>query len=764
MTVALLWWLLTTLLGWAAWPWARLLFAHAPGRGWAAGRLLGLVLAAYLYWLTSSMGLFPAGRALAIAVCAACLVAGSAAWWRLLRSAPHALRAMRREILTVELLFAGSLALYLFFRGGTPAIRHTEGPMDLAMLSATLRSTSMPPADPWLAGESVSYYYGGYLLVGLLARVTATPAPTAYNLGLGLYAAFTAIGTYGALHAMLSPRGISRKGRAFAILGALFTVGCSNGEPLLEFLHARLGIATLARWSGVPGLAEAPVTGRWLPEGIWWWRASRIATDISLGGRSGTLITEFPAFGFLLGDLHPHLMGLPFLALGVAVAIELLARSRQGGRPHAALALAVLPLGYAGMVNTWDLPVIIALIGVAWGLGRWAYTRRPWRSLLETALVSVVGLGLCGLLYAPFYAQLESQIQGLGFVILTRTRLRSLILQFGLWYLPITLELLLAPRPTKRSWRRVAWLSLSVALAPWLAVLILGGVGVWGLALVGALSAGPWVALLLSILVGMLIEDLWARIVADGSDGSLTQLSGHLLALLASLALIGLEFIFIRDLFGTRMNTVFKVYQQAWILLAASAGCAAYHLCQAQRPRRWALIPVALLLALSLPYLPLAAAGRWAESPSAWTLDGAAYLADEDPDTYAAYRWLLANGQADDVLVEAPGETYDPATSRLSALTGMPTILGWPGHVVQWRGHSAMLAPRLEDLEVVYVSGGESEVVETLARYNARYLYVGACERDRYGLDERRLAQLFGWLEPAMSSGDVHILRVASVD
>ena len=764
MAFALLWWLLTTLLGWTAWPLARWLFAQSSGRGWAAARLLGLILVAYAYWLLSSVGLFSAGRALAIAVCAACLLAGAIAWWRLLRAEPHALRGLRREILTVELLFAGSLALYLLFRGGTPAIRHTEQPMDLAMLSATLRSTSVPPADPWLAGESVSYYYGGYLLVGLLAQVTATPAPTAYNLGLGLYAALTTVGIYGALHAMLAPGGVSQKSRTFALLGALATVGCSNLEPILEFLHARLGIVTLARWSGVPGLAQAPVTGSWLPDGTWWWRASRIAADTSLWGRSDTLITEFPAFGFLLGDLHPHLMGLPLLAMGMALAVELLARSRQRRSPIGALALAALPLGYAGMVNTWDLPVIIALAGLAWCVGRWMRSRQFWRSLGLAILAAIVFTGLCLLLYAPFYAQLESQVQGLGFVMLTRTRLRSLGLQFGLWYLPIALELLLAPRPIGRSWRRVAWLSLLIALLPWLVVLVLGGIGTSGLAAAGALAAGPWTALLLAVVLALLTEDLWARVEASTSNDTPTLLAGRLLALLATVALIAVEFVYIRDLFGTRMNTVFKVYQQAWVLLAGAACCAAYRLHRAKGSTRWALAPVALLLALSLPYLPLAAHSRWADNPHPWTLDGAAYLAHEEPDVYAAYRWLLEHGASGDILVEAPGEAYDPATSRLSALTGMPTILGWPGHVVQWRGHDAMLAPRLADLETIYALGDESEVRETLAHYGANYLYIGPRERALYELDGPRLAQLEGWLEPAWVSGDVRLLRSPDTD
>ena len=59
--------------------------------------------------------------------------------------------------------------------------------------------TQVPPADPWLAGYAVSYYYGGYYIISQLAQITATPASVAYNLGLATIfatAATTAFGVF----------------------------------------------------------------------------------------------------------------------------------------------------------------------------------------------------------------------------------------------------------------------------------------------------------------------------------------------------------------------------------------------------------------------------------------------------------------------------------------------------------------------------------------------------------------------------------------
>ena len=54
------------------------------------------------------------------------------------------------------------------------------------------------------------------------------------------------------------------------------------------------------------------------------------------------------------------------------------------------------------------------------------------------------------------------------------------------------------------------------------------------------------------------------------------------------------------------------------------------------------------------------------------------------PDDLAAMHWLYDNAEDDDVIIEAPGCSYQVnggiPTSGLAAMTGVPTIIGWGCH------------------------------------------------------------------------------------
>src|SRR3970282_2034274 len=69
------------------------------------------------------------------------------------------------------------------------------------------------------------------------------------------------------------------------------------------------------------------------------------------------------------------------------------------------------------------------------------------------------------------------------------------------------------------------------------------------------------------------------------------------------------------------------------------------------------------------------------------TLDGTSYLAAENPADLAAITWInesLPTG----VIAEAIGGSYSQY-GRISAHTGLPTVLGWGGQEVPGRGGSA---------------------------------------------------------------------------
>jgi uncharacterized membrane protein len=123
--------------------------------------------------------------------------------------------------------------------------------------------------------------------------------------------------------------------RGYALLGAVFVLIVSNLEGFLEMLHAR-GLfwkpgsegqlvspfwswLDLQELSGPPGEPFSWVPSRYL----WWWRASRVIQDYDLSGAWKEIIDEFPFFSYLLADLHPHVLAMPFALLAVAIALNL---------------------------------------------------------------------------------------------------------------------------------------------------------------------------------------------------------------------------------------------------------------------------------------------------------------------------------------------------------------------------------------------------------------------------------------------------------
>jgi uncharacterized membrane protein len=113
------------------------------------------------------------------------------------------------------------------------------------------------------------------------------------------------------------------------------------------------------------------------------------------------------------------------------------------------------------------------------------------------------------------------------------------------------------------------------------------------------------------------------------------------------------------------------------------------------------------------------------------TLDGTRYLAQVDPADYAAIRWLNANVPDSPVIVEAVGGSYS-AFARISANTGLPTLLGWDFHELQWGRSPAELA-RKEEVARLYTTRSWVEAQAIMDKYGVRCVIVGALERQTYG-------------------------------
>ena len=484
--------------------------------------------------------------------------------------------------------------------------------------------------------------------------------------------------------------------------------------------------------------------------------------------------------------------------------------------------LMEMPLGWGGWLitaiavgsllalNTWDFPAYwLLLVLVVWAvlLRRLAGEEdRAWRAIAGAALAAVVLAAVAFFLYVPYFLTAQSQASGIVPNLFNPTRVGQFVAMFGTALLAIAALLVLAWHAVRPSWKQVV---STVGLAYGLPLLFLllsifvvtnteGGKEVLArmplpedspgyMAIIGQRWVGQlWTFVLVGGVLGLAAAATWAHLHAAGaaktsparptSEGvgevSLGRAGvGDPMLFALFLAVIGLllvyapEYVFLRDNFGTRMNTVFKFYYQAWLLFGVAG---AYTITVSLGAwRGWRLAPailstVALVLAvLSSTYLLAGTYSKTMGFSSQPTFDATAYLVNGGQNELAALRWLRANTQPGDLVVEGKGGSYRADQSRVSTMTGRPTLLGWDGHEAQWRGKSyaEMADGRAQALEIIYRGSTVEQLRELIDTWGIDYIYVGPAERAQYGVTPAVEALLRRVADQVFESGDVRIYR-----
>ena len=234
-----------------------------------------------------------------------------------------------------------------------------------------------------------------------------------------------------------------------------------------------------------------------------------------------------------------------------------------------------------------------------------------------------------------------------------------------------------------------------------------------------------------------------------------------LLIALGGLLILGPDFLYLRDNFGYRINTVFKFYYQAWEFLSLAAAFGAAILFSELRGKAAALytlvmVPV-ILMGLAYPVfaLPNKTDNFKAEHPDQRTLDGAAYLANFMPDDYQAIQFMKGLDQG--VVAEAASDRGNYTEyARIATFTGMPDVLGWPGHEGQWRDQS-LQGTRMQDLDTLYATPDWNSAQDVINRYHIRYVVVGNLERSTYRVNEEKFNR---FLKPIFQQGSITVYEV----
>jgi YYY domain-containing protein len=561
-------------------------------------------------------------------------------------------------------------------------------------------------------------------------------------------------------------------------LGGVFGVlKCANVVPksTWEWLDVR---DTATQFYTCEGLAPREFYG-------WWWDWSRVVKDLTPSGNYQETITESPIFSFVLGDNHPHVMALPFLMLALGMALTALIDRRlllsDEGKFETmqviSTVLTAIVLGGLSFMNTWDFPIFGSIFIGALVFGRWLRRESVWPALLQGAGIMALGY----LLYLPFYIAFSSQARGIGVNIFNGTRLLQFFLQFApfllamcgfLWHLSRTAKL-----PARAVVARSAGLTAGLIVAGLLGALLFGVLSSETRALAAELNnsgtvlgitremvssrliqraTDPWTIIFLSFVIASCAVLLLlskrsenalipssphpstssgqAPFTASSPDNT-TALNGFALLLFGAGAILTLavEFVFLRDLFGTRMNTVFKFYYQAWALWAVAGGFAIMTLITARSVAMKIVGGIALLfVAMGLLWPALAVPARTNQFTNKPTLDGSAWLSISNNEDLQMIQWLNQNVKGDPVIVEASTMGAYQYEGRISAFTGLPAVLGWGGHQHQWRGDITEAARRNPQVEQLYNTTDLIEARTLLDELEARFVIAGQLEQQRF--------------------------------
>lgn len=810
-----------------------------PDRGYVFSKSIGLLIVSYTLWLGASTRFLRNDLGGILAALLVLAVISSVFYFRAARAKAESvasfLQENKRLVLTVEILFMVSFAAWAILRAYAPdKIMNAGGEkfMEIAFLNAILNSRYFPPLDPWLSGFAISYYYFGYVMMALLTGLSGVPSGVGFDLYDALLFALTVLGAFGVIYNLVRAAGAKKmkpfpaektgQALAYGLLGSLLVAVMGNLEGLLEVLYSAKALpVSFWKWINIPDLASAPASGHLIPPGYWWqvwWHASRVIQDLNLTYEPAPVspITEFPSFSFILGDNHPHVLALPFVLLAIGLALAVVLRnvsqlpSAEADVPMpivgqfkiaglrlsellpfdsdwALFIFSALLLGGLAFLNTWDFPIYLGVLLLAYVAGQIIRQGGLELNILkQTAILAVELLVASIALYLFFYVGFSSQAGGILPYLLPPTRLPQYLVMFGP-FIFILFSFLGAygfarsqPAEEKtiafHTWLRTwGWSILICALVFGLLLLAaslssLGRQLIQGQpidpALQSTLGAGnfrqiltrvlmarlndPWLLLVLTALIALtLLAAMKAR-----RELSPTDLFVFILIFVGVVLTLSVEFFYLRDSFGLRMNTVFKFYYQGWVMMGLAS---AYGLWWLNNPGRQALGSAVRLIIVSLStllilagmvYPLLSGLNRVQNFTGKPNLDGTSGIAAYYPQDWAAIEWLQKNALKEDstvpVILEAPGGSYT-YEGRISAFTGLPAVLGWAVHESQWRGNYDEQGKREPDIVTIYTTSDPELTLQLLKKWKVNYVIFGPTEHNyvqRLCLDQSRRCNL----------------------
>lgn len=674
------WWLLFFVVGVGGLPIASSIFKGFTDIGYGFSKLLSLLFIAYSIFVFSIFKIVPFKEAFLYSFLLIYLSINAYLFFKQKDEFLSRFKSKLRIISAQEIFFTFGLVLWSYVRAHQPDINGLEKFMDFGFINSILRSDYLPPADMWFAGSSINYYWFGHFTTAVLTKLSRIPASITYNLMLATILGLTLTSAFSIISTLIKQLNLNLEKATFygGVISAIFLTFAGNFHTPVYAL-------------------KQGVNNYWYPD------ATRfIGYNPKTNDKT---IHEFPIYSFVVSDLHPHLMNLPFVLLFLATLYRFLylkddLSKKSKPKANVPLVLKTLQnffevakkykftlevsifgflLGIMFMTNTWDFGNYSLLAGVSIFLLNIKKKGLCFESLFETAK-KMLFIFFLGIIFAsPFIFNFDSIAQGVDFVK-ARTPLWQLAI---LWGFPaiMTLFFLAFFARHRKTIKASDLFILSVLITSWILIFL------------------P-------------------------------------------------EIIYVKDIYIAsyhRANTMFKLTYQAYVMSYLASGYITIRILTSLKKLSLKVITVVFfsIIFTSILWYPKFAINSYYNNLKTYRgLSGETWLSLKYPDIYNAVLWLRKNVDGQPIILEAPGDSYTDF-NVISSYTGLPTVLGWFVHEWLWRGSTEILQKRVNDIQQIYTSANLEMTKTLLKRFNVKYVIIGPFERKKFpNLKSEKFSQI----------------------
>ncbi|GEM_PF-3545764 len=354
------------------------LFPKNAGKNYAFSRIFGLLIISYLSWIFAYVLRIKITTVSILALVFVTTLLGLYLNKSILKTL---LKKYYKPVLLYELLFIIFFSAMLLYRSATPNIEDIEKFMDFGIYNGLYRAETVPPKDVWMSGKIINYYYFGQYSLVTINKINHIDTAVSYNLNVALIFASAGVMLFAICFVITN--------NFFASLfGALLLIVAGNIDIMF---HDLSGTTTGYFYADARSLIKYT-------------------------------INEFPAYSFLISDLHAHIIDLLYVVLMLGLTVNYFFTATEETNIFQ-LGVLALSLGALGVTNTWDLIIYAPLV----------FLITLWKHRLKVPEIFAVA-PISILLFLPYYIDFNSATSGVG-IVTQRDEILPIMKMFGYFFM-----------------------------------------------------------------------------------------------------------------------------------------------------------------------------------------------------------------------------------------------------------------------------------------------------------------------------------------